>query len=203
MLGRKPRLPIDTVFESARKEVSRPAQVYLQDMQERIVTTRKIVDDKTKMAKEKQKKYYDRKAKVVEMSVGDRVLVRRKVFDRKHKIEDRFENEVYHITEQPRPDIPVYKVEAEGNERTLHRNLLFLIDNQGDQTTEDTGEDEYVPVIDQDVSGSDKCVSVSGKDTEESGKCNSVKNDVVEDEDSDSDEEGYAVGVYQRGDAHG
>ena len=133
MLGRKPRLPIDTVFESDRKKVSRPAQVYLQDMQERIVTTRKIVDDKTKMAKEKQKKYYDRKAKVVEMSVGDRVLVRRKVFDGKHKIEDRFENEVYHITEQPRPDIPVYKVEDEGKERTLHRNLLFLIDNQGDQ----------------------------------------------------------------------
>ena len=45
----------------------------------------------------------------------------------------RFENEVYHITEQLRPDIPVYKVEAEYKERTLHRNLLFLIDNQGDQ----------------------------------------------------------------------
>ena len=41
------------------------------------------MDDKTKMAKEKQKKYHDRKAKVVEMSVGDRVLVRRKVFDGK------------------------------------------------------------------------------------------------------------------------
>ena len=131
MFGRKPMLPIYTVFESARKEVeiSRPAQEYMQDQQERVVTTRKIVDGKTKMAKAKQNKYYDRKAKVVEMSVGDRVLVRRKVFDVKHKLED----EVYHITEQPRPDIPVYKVEAEGNERTLHRNLLFLIDNQGDQ----------------------------------------------------------------------
>jgi len=33
---------------------------------------------------------------------------------------------VYHIIEQPRPEIPVYKVEAGGKEITLHRNLLFL-----------------------------------------------------------------------------
>jgi len=29
-------------------------------------------------------------------------------FDGKHKIEDRYENDVYHIEEQPRDDIPVY-----------------------------------------------------------------------------------------------
>ena len=58
---------------------------------------------------------------------------------------------------------------------------LVVPDNQGDQETEDTGEDDYVPVVDQDVNESDKCVSVSGKGTLETGKC---ENDVVEYEDS-------------------
>jgi len=90
------------------------------------VSTRRIVDEKTHTSKDKQKKYYDKKAKVVELSIGDQVLVRRKAFDGKHKIEDRFETDLYMIVDQPRRDMPVYRVRSGEKERTLHRNLLVF-----------------------------------------------------------------------------
>jgi len=44
----------------------------------------------------------------VKIEVGDKVLVKRLAFDGKHKIQDKFEEEVYTVTEQPRPDISVF-----------------------------------------------------------------------------------------------
>ena len=72
--------------------------------------------------RERQKKNYDRKVKHVKIEVGDKVLVKRLAFDGKHKIQDKFEEEVYTVTEQPRQDIPFFTVRApSGSERTLHR----------------------------------------------------------------------------------
>ena len=60
---------------------------------------------------------------------GDKVLVRRMAFDGKHKIQDRFEEDVYTVIDKPSENMPVFKVESRERCRTLHRNLLFLIDN--------------------------------------------------------------------------
>lgn len=42
----------------------------------------------------------------------DYVLVRIKKFESKHKIEDKFKKEVYEMVEQPREEIPVYKLRS-------------------------------------------------------------------------------------------
>ena len=61
---------------------------------------------------------------------GDRVLVKRVAFEGKHKLSDKWEDEPYIVHSQPNPDVPVYVVRKETNDkhqRTLHRNLLLPI----------------------------------------------------------------------------
>ena len=79
------------------------------------------------------------------LEIGDRVLVRRLAYDGKHKISDKFEEEIFIVTEQPRADIPVYKVEGEttGLMTTIHRNHLMPI---GHMDRNDGQEDEVVKV---------------------------------------------------------
>lgn len=139
------------------------------------------------------------------MNVGDEVLVRKKAFDGKHKIQDRCEEEVYTTIEQLRLDIPVFRVRSSDRIRTLHRNLLFLVNKSsevekvvdepagdGADEAEETGKTgKYEKVQPEKVdAGSD------GKKTE----C-----DVTGEGSDDSDgEDGYGVVHVTRwnGDAH-
>lgn len=58
-------------------------------------------------------------------------------FEGKHKIADKFEEDIYEVIEQPRQEIPVFKIRSKnGVERILHRNHLLPI-----QTT-DTDREE-------------------------------------------------------------
>ena len=62
---------------------------------------------------------------------GDKVLVKIVAFDGKHKLANKWEEDIYVVLKQPNPDIPVYTVKkqnGQGRERTLHRNLFFLLD---------------------------------------------------------------------------
>ena len=111
----------------------------MKELKSRIKTTQQIVEIHVNKAKQKQKKYYDKKAKAVKVSVGDNVLVRKMAFDGKHKIADKFEEGTYVVIDQPRVDIPVFKVKERDSDRekTVHRNLLVLIDSQdGTDTSE-------------------------------------------------------------------
>ncbi len=132
LFGRKPNLPIDTMFEKAKEEsASKTTTEYIKDLQERMAKTHEIIQKHTDRSKKKQKDHYDKRTKHVHISVGDRVLVKKLAFDGKHKIADRFETDVYIVQSQPRPDIPVFKVKSEESDRvrTLHRNHLLQIDH--------------------------------------------------------------------------
>ena len=137
MFGRKPKLPVDSMFEQVTENQNRTTKDYIDDLQNRIEVTKEIVLKHLKKSKERQKSHYDLKAKAVTLSIGDRVLVKVLAFEGKHKIQDRFENDMYTVIEQPNEHIPVYKVKAEtsGAIRTLHRNHLFPI---GDRIAERT-----------------------------------------------------------------
>ena len=60
----------------------------------------------------KQKHSYDRKAKAAKISVGNRVLLKKLAFTGKHKIEDKFEEDLYLVIDQPRSAIPVFVVRS-------------------------------------------------------------------------------------------
>ena len=61
-------------------------------------------------------------------------------FKGKHKIQDRWENTIYEVTEQPLGKIPVFKIksmEGEDKMKVVHRNLLLpLFSDPSDQTNE-------------------------------------------------------------------
>ena len=135
MFGRKPKLPIDSAFESPVESSysSNDTKKYLEDLRDRIETTRNIVKKHTEKAQMKQKEQFDKRAKASKIMVGDKVLVKILAFDGKHKIADRFEEDIYTIIEQPIKDIPVFKLKSEkGKELTLHRNKLLPLGEKED-----------------------------------------------------------------------
>ena len=71
--------------------------------------------------------------------VGDKILLKCTAFKGKHKIQDRWENTIYEVTEQPLGKIPVFKIQSrEGDDKmkVLHRNVLLpLFSNPSDQTS--------------------------------------------------------------------
>ncbi len=109
MFGRKPKLPLDTMFEAAfiGTPSSKNTRDYIQDLRERMSTTQEIVKKYTEASQKKQKTQFDKKAKASRVTVGDKVLVKILAFDGKHKIADKFEEEVFEVVKQPRDDIPV------------------------------------------------------------------------------------------------
>ena len=133
MFGRRPKLPIDSVFETAMDSSSNRTTVeYLEDLKNRLKTTQELVKQHSDKPRLKQKYQFDKKANAAKITVGDKVLVKLLAFEGKHKIADRFEEDLYEVISQPRRDIPVFKVRSEkGIEKTLHRNHLLPVDSTG------------------------------------------------------------------------
>ena len=148
------------------------------------------MEQHTDKAKRKQKRYYDRKATAIKLAIGGKVLVKRVAFDGKHKISDRFEDETYVDIDQPRTEIPVFKIRSKssGTEKVLHRNLLFKIEG----TEEEDNDEEELIIEEENVTTENVAEEI---DSEE--KSHDVMHEV-----SDSDEEGSAIGTLHHGDAH-
>lgn len=124
MFGRKPKEPIDSVFETVvDKSNNRTAAEYLEDLKVRLKTTQNLVKQYSDKARLKQKYHFDKKANAAKKTVGEKVFVETLSFEGKHKIADRFEEDLYEVVEQPRQEIPLFKIRSEkkGIEKTLHR----------------------------------------------------------------------------------
>ena len=134
MFGRYPRLPIDLEYAATAKETaSRTKKNYIQDLKERLETTRKIVKKHVDKAKAKQKKQYDTRSTPVKLCIEVRVQVKIVAFEGKHKIADKFEKETYHIVDQRRPEIPVFQLKSD--EMGIEKTLLVKV--QGQEVIED------------------------------------------------------------------
>ena len=74
------------------------------------------------------------------MKIGDKVLLKCAAFEGKHKIQDRWENTIYEVIEQPLGKILVFKIKStEGDDKmkVVHRNLLLpLFSDPSDHTSE-------------------------------------------------------------------
>jgi transposase InsO family protein len=130
MFGRNPNLPIDIAFGLAKKRNKNPQTKYIQNLRSRLVEAYKTAAEQIKKSQEKQKSRYDLKTRGAVIQKGDRVMVKMVRFDGKHKLANKWEDDIYIVTDQPNENIPVYTVVKEnglGRVRTLHRNLLFPI----------------------------------------------------------------------------
>ena len=131
MFGRKPKLPIDSVFENTyvTSTMSKNTKEYIFELKDKMKATQEIVQEHSNIARQKQKQQFDKKAKASKIDIGDKVLVKILAFEGKHKIADKFEQDVYEVVEQQRPNIPVFRVRSNnGVEKVLHRNHLLPIE---------------------------------------------------------------------------
>ncbi|XP_067664261.1 uncharacterized protein [Haliotis asinina] len=129
MFGRHPRLPIDLAFGLDMESVISTSMLkYTKTLQGKLRNAYEIAARKASESQSQQKSFYDLRARAAVLDVGDRVLVKVVAFDGRHKLADKWEDNIYIVTSQPNPTIPVYVVEQEDGEdrkKTLHRNLLL------------------------------------------------------------------------------
>ena len=130
MFGRQPRLPVDVLMNLKHPKVgsSPDHSEFANSLQKKFEKVYSLVETNIQKAGRHQKKGYDKKMRGAVPQIGDRVLLKRVGFTGKHKLENRWEEEVYVILEQPHENIPVYRIQREdgkGRVKTVHRNLLF------------------------------------------------------------------------------
>ena len=100
---------------------------YVKGLEQRLAWAYKKAREVSQKENERAKRNYDCLIQGSALEPGDLVLVRQKAFKGKHKIQDRWENTPYYVIEKVKDDVPVYKIQKEGEckTKTLHRNLLF------------------------------------------------------------------------------
>ena len=143
MFGRKPRLPIDSMFDTPIQEVSKTTKNYVEALKKRMKTAQDIANKVTQEASAMMKTVHDKKARAPMISIGDKVLVKILKFEGKHEIEDRYENDIYTVVGQPNVQIRVFDVRSDGVEKRLHRNHLFRLGFIDNKTEGEEGEDVH------------------------------------------------------------
>lgn len=131
--GRHPRLPVDLLFGLAEETDPVTHQVYAEKWRKRMTEAYQIAKKNSLSSSANNKTYYDRRVKGVVLKPGDSVLVRN-LGERggPGKLRSYWEKRIYVVREQV-SDNPVYIIYPEsdpkGKPRTLHRNLLLLVND--------------------------------------------------------------------------
>ena len=109
MFGRKPHLPIDILFGTNTADLKgNTSTKYVENLKQRIEWAYKTANEVVKREQEQNKWHYDRKIRGTQLKVGDKALLKHTAFKGKHKIQDKWENIIYEVMEQPLVKIPVF-----------------------------------------------------------------------------------------------
>ena len=204
MFGRKPRLPIDSMFDTpVQQQANQTTRQYIEGLKQRMKTAQDIASKVTEAARIKMKTCYDKKAKAARICIGDKVLVKILKFDGKHKIEDKYEDQIYTVVGQPDKKIPVFNVKGEDEtEKILHRNHLFLLGFMDSGATEtEKGATDVKNDHGQEKETEVKATAVEKDIVIDEG---SEKVEAIEDDSSDEDDDSvteFVSHTYTTGDA--
>ena len=153
MFAQKPCIPIDILFGTNTTDLKgKTSTKYVENLKWRIEWAYKATNEVVKKEQEWNKWHYDHRARYTQLNVCDKVLLKCTAFKGKHKIQDRWENTIYEIVEQPLGKISVFKIKAmEGDDKmkVVYRNLLLpIFSDPSDQTRES----DTKSMVDQTVS---------------------------------------------------
>ena len=141
MFGRKPRLPIDVLFQLGSPDESADYTAFVGKLKERLQMAYSIASENSDRSGRNNKRRYDRRVRGAVPMVGDRVLVKNVGLKGKHKLANKWQTDVFLIVGQQDPDLPVYQVQKEsgnGKIRTVHRNLILPLSLPLDPTVHGT-----------------------------------------------------------------
>ena len=125
---REPNLPIDIEFGVRTPDlIVTSTKSYVEKLQKRLAWVFRKAQEVNEKENKRNKENYDRKVKCSKLEIGNKVLVRKKAFKGKHKIQDKWEDSINEVINQPIEKFPVFTVQHEGSKKlkTLHRNTLF------------------------------------------------------------------------------
>ena len=128
MFGRKPKLPIDILFDLHSNEEPLEYTLFVQKLKDRLKYTYDLVSASIAKSAQNSKTRYDQKIRGSVPEVGDRVLVKNVGLRGKHKIADKWEDNVYLVVDQKDVNIPVFCIQNENGQgpiRTVHQILLL------------------------------------------------------------------------------
>ncbi len=133
LYGRHPRLPVDLIFGLVERTEEITPKGYAKQWARRMSEAYQIAESHSRQSSARGKAQYDRKMRGVVLKAGDRVLVRNLGEQGgPGKLRSYWEKAVYVVKEQV-SDNPVYVIHPENNDRgktrTLHRNLLLLVND--------------------------------------------------------------------------
>ena len=129
MFGREPKLPLDITFGPPNPDMEAVIhERYVKQLQSRLKWSYGVAQCRNEKEAARQKKYYDLKVHCTPLKVGDVVVPRQKSFRGKAKIQDRWDSTLYEVIEIPYPDMPVFKIQLQGDPEAkpiiLHRNFF-------------------------------------------------------------------------------
>jgi transposase InsO family protein len=142
MFGRKPRLPVDVLFELGSPDESADYTTFVSKLRERLQMAYRLVSENSHQSARDNKRRYDRRVRGAVPVVGDRVLVKNVGLKGKNKLANKWHKDVFLIVGQNDPDLPVYQLQKEsgnGNVRTVHRNLILPLSLPLDTKKRSTG----------------------------------------------------------------
>ena len=126
MFGRKPKLPIDSMFDQAPDKL--PGNTpYVNKWYAEMRQAHHIASEISAKSRLSGKKQYDKRMHHISLETSDRILIRNLTPRQAHKLHSYWEEKVHVVVNRIEYG-PVYVVKPEigtGRERTLHRNLLL------------------------------------------------------------------------------
>ena len=138
MFGRRPRLPVDLLFPTVRRdENTRTTDEYVTSLYDKLKLALASAMDTAILKAQRQKRHYDCKAGMVELHLGDKMLVKLDAFRGQwQKLKNRWGDTLYTVVKRVADGIPAYEVENNMNKKrqVLHwaRLLLWLPEPEGE-----------------------------------------------------------------------
>ena len=101
LFGREPRHPVDVEFALQRgsQKGSLSESAYISQLRSRLKFTHKRAKQMAKRQQARHKGLYDQKCRGAELKVRNLVLVKQTAWKGRYKIQDRWEDEEYHVVE--------------------------------------------------------------------------------------------------------
>ena len=129
MFGRRPRLPIDLLFPTVRRDAIKGVDKYVSTLYEHLKRATSLARATADKEAQRFKRIYDRRAGAVALRPGDKVLTRLDAFiGARRKLKNRWHSQIHTVVRHVADGVPTYVVcnDSNGKEDVFHRERLLL-----------------------------------------------------------------------------